>query len=65
MDPFTGSDLHDFPGLVDEAVPGVAAMVEDIFVGFEDPVREPAERLRPVGTCFGYPRQCILRFRTP
>ncbi len=41
MDPFAGSDRHDFPRLVDAAVPGVAAMVEDILVGFEDPVREP------------------------
>ncbi len=41
MGPVPGSDRHDFPGLVDEAVPGVAGMVEDIFVGPEDPVREP------------------------
>ena len=36
MYPFTSSDGHDFPGLVDEAVPGVAAMVEDILVGREE-----------------------------
>ncbi len=41
MCPLTGSDRHDFPGLVDETVPGVAAVVEDIVVGLEDSVREP------------------------
>jgi hypothetical protein len=30
MCPFTSSDGHNFPRLVEEAVPGVAAMVEDI-----------------------------------
>ena len=35
------SDGHDAPWLVDEFVPCVAAVVEDIVVGFEDPVREP------------------------
>ncbi len=41
MGPIPGSDGHDFPGLVDEGVPGIAAVVENILVGFEDPVREP------------------------
>ncbi len=41
MCPLTGSDGHDFPRLVYEAVPGVAAVLEDILVGLEDPVREP------------------------
>ncbi len=41
MGPIPGSDGHDFPGLVDEGVPSIAAVVEDILVGFEDPVREP------------------------
>ena len=41
MGPIPGSDGHDFPGLVDELVPGKAAVVEDILVGLEDPVREP------------------------
>jgi hypothetical protein len=41
MGPFSGSDGHDFPGLFDELVPGKAAVVEDIVVGLEDPVREP------------------------
>src|SRR6516225_1202549 len=34
-------DGHDAPGLVDELVPSVAAMVDEIVVGFEDAVREP------------------------
>jgi len=41
MGPFTGSDRHDFPRLVDELVPSITAVVEDIRVGLEDPVREP------------------------
>ena len=41
MGPILGSDGRDFPGLVDECVPGIAAVVEEILVGFEDPVREP------------------------
>jgi hypothetical protein len=35
MGPFAGSDRHDFPRLVDELVPGIAAVVKDIRVGFE------------------------------
>ncbi len=41
MRPFSQADGHDDPGLFDEAVPGVAAMVEDILIGREDPIREP------------------------
>ncbi len=41
MGPISGSDGHDIPGLVDQPVPGKAAVVEDILVGLEDPVREP------------------------
>ncbi len=41
MGPFTGSDRHDFPRRVDELVPSITAVVEDIRVGLEDPVREP------------------------
>ena len=41
MGPIPSSNGHDFPGLVDESVPGVAAVVEDIVVGCEDSVREP------------------------
>ena len=31
----------DLPWLVDEVVPGLAAQRDDVFVGFEDPVRQP------------------------
>ena len=31
----------DFRGPIDERVPGVAAAIDDIVKGFEDPVREP------------------------
>src|SRR5665213_589929 len=41
MRPTAQSDGHDAPGLVDKAVPGEAAMVEDVGVGFEDSVRQP------------------------
>ncbi len=41
MGPIPGSNGHDFPGLVDEGVPGIAAVVEDIVVRTENPVREP------------------------
>ena len=35
------SEGHDFPGLLDKPVPGIAAVVEDVVVGCEDPVAEP------------------------
>ena len=41
MGPLSQSDGHDAPGLLGELVPGEAAVVDDIVVGFEDPVREP------------------------
>lgn len=41
MGPFAEPDGHDGPGLIDQLVPGMAAMVDDIFVGLEDPVRQP------------------------
>ena len=41
MSPVPGSYGDDFPRLIDELVPGIAAVVEDIRVGLEDPVREP------------------------
>jgi hypothetical protein len=31
-------DGHDFPGLVDEGVPGVAAVIDDVVEGLEDAV---------------------------
>jgi hypothetical protein len=35
------TDGHDAPGLLDELVPSVAAVIDEIVVGFEDTVREP------------------------
>lgn len=35
------SDGHDRPRLIDELVPGVATVVEDVVVGFEDPIGQP------------------------
>src|SRR6266700_1068103 len=33
--PIAVSDGHDFPGLIDEGVPGVAAVIDDVVEGFE------------------------------
>ena len=41
MRPLSQSDGHDLPGSVDKGIPGVAAVIDDIVVGFEDAVREP------------------------
>ena len=41
MRPLAQSDGHDAPRLVDELVPGLAAVVDEIIVGFEDAVGEP------------------------
>ena len=41
MRPLAQSEGHDAPGLIDELVPSVAAMIDEIVVGFEDAVREP------------------------
>jgi len=41
MGPLSQADGCYMPGLIDEAVPGVAAVVEDIAVGGEDPIGEP------------------------
>ena len=41
MSPLAQSERHDAPWLIGEAVPGEAAMVEDVVVGFEDAVRQP------------------------
>jgi hypothetical protein len=38
--PVAASDGHDFPGLIDEGVPGVAAVIDDVVEGFEDTVRQ-------------------------
>src|SRR6266496_2959853 len=41
MRPVAQADRHDGPRLVDEVVPGVAAVVEDIVVRPEDAVGDP------------------------
>lgn len=41
MRPLPHADGHDAPWLADEVVPGKAAVVDDVVVGFEDPVGEP------------------------
>src|SRR6266516_736403 len=39
--PIAVSDGHDFPGLIDDGVPGVAAVIDDVVERFEDAVRQP------------------------
>ena len=34
-------DGHDLPRLVDESIPGVAAVVDNVVEGFENPIGEP------------------------
>lgn len=41
MRPLPHTDGHDAPWLIDEIVPGEAAVVDDVIVGFEDAVRQP------------------------
>ena len=41
MCPCSQTNRHDAPWLIGETVPGEAAMIEDIVVGFEDAVRQP------------------------
>ena len=41
MGPFPASDGHDPPRLIDELVPSLAAMVDDVVMGCEDAVGEP------------------------
>ena len=41
MGPLAQSQRHDAPRLIDELVPGVAAVVEDVVAGAEDAVGEP------------------------
>jgi hypothetical protein len=38
--PVAKADGHDQPGAVDELVPGVAAQLDDLVIGFEDAVGE-------------------------
>ena len=39
--PIAVGDGHDFPGLVDQGVPGVTTVIDDIVERFKDTVREP------------------------
>jgi hypothetical protein len=39
--PIAARDGHDFPRLIDERVPGVAAVIDDVVEGFENSVRQP------------------------
>jgi len=41
MCPLAQIDGHDAPRLIDEAVPGEAAVVDDVIVGFEDAIGQP------------------------
>lgn len=41
MDPLAHSDRHDTPWLIDEPIPSMTAVVDDVVVGFEDAVRQP------------------------
>src|SRR3954470_20121059 len=41
MSPVTEPERHDAPGLIGEPVPGETAVVEDVAVRGEDPVRQP------------------------
>jgi hypothetical protein len=41
MCPLAQSEGHDAPRLIDQLVPSLAAVVDEIVVGFEDAVGEP------------------------
>lgn len=41
MGPLAQPEGHGAPGLLDELVPGEAAVVDDVVVGLEDAVRQP------------------------
>jgi hypothetical protein len=36
--PVAPRDADDFPGLFDEGIPGIAAVIDDVVEGFEDPI---------------------------
>ncbi len=46
MGPLMQTNGHDFQGLIDAFVPGEAAVIDDIVVGFEDAVGEPVVALQ-------------------
>jgi hypothetical protein len=39
--PIAARDGHDFPRLINERVPGLAAVIDDVVEGFENSVRQP------------------------
>ena len=39
MGPFVATDRHDVLGLIDELIPRLAVVVDDVVVGGEDAVR--------------------------
>ena len=39
--PVSQTDGHDAPGLGDELVPGIAAVIDDVALGVEDTVGQP------------------------
>ena len=41
MGPIAQADGHDAPWLIDEPVPGIAAVIEEVVVGGEDAVGQP------------------------
>jgi hypothetical protein len=41
VNPIAQAVGHDDPGLVDELVPSVTEVIDDLLVGGEDPVGEP------------------------
>lgn len=60
MSPGAQSNGRDTPGLVDDPVPGVAAMIEDGLVGGKDAVAEPvlAQELPEVFDWVEFGRAC-------
>src|SRR5271165_1953954 len=41
MCPMTDAERHDAPGLIDELVPSIGAVIDDIRIGTEDAVGQP------------------------
>ena len=39
--PIAAGNGHYFPGLIEEGIPGVAAVIDDVVEGSEDAVRQP------------------------
>jgi transposase len=67
MCPIAQTDGHDAPGLIEEGIPGAAAMVDDIVVGFEDAVRQPVDGVDGAPTASKVPRWMLsqIHLREP